>query len=212
MNPNNETPQENVESSRSLLQKLKDGTITFQDLDEDDRLECVHVLRLSGYTSFDIAPIIKMSDRQVRRYTKKLQERHALNIDKNFSKEFLGDIKQQVLNSVSNLIKIAGGKEASTAEKIQATVAAGNLLFELAKLLQSTGHLTLQPQAVDANIFHHIANFNKQDILDIESAAKESIGLPEKVSKVLTELKAQLETPSTNDLNGKEQADGSDTT
>ena len=204
--------EESTESVQSIIQKIRDGLLSIKNIDEEARLECINILRLEGYMTSQIAQVFKMSDRQIRRYMQKIKEINALNDDENFAKEFLGEIKQQVLNSFSHLMRLARNKETSPADKIQAEVAACNHLFKLAELLQSTGHLTLQPQMIGANIYHHVNNFTEQDILDIETAAKESIGLPDKVIKILTDLRAEVASPPEAEQKDKEKTNDTETT
>lgn len=189
----NNIPEEQKEAVLSVIQKLRDGTLSGESLDKETRLECINALRLEGYTIPQMAQVLKLSDRTIKRYVKELKEHNALETDDNFAKEFLGDLMQKVSNSFNYLLRLSRNKETTMADKIQAEVAACRLLFDSAKLLQSTGHLPLEPQLFGADVYHHMNNFTEQDIVDIETAAKGSIGLPENLSKMLGDLRAQAE-------------------
>ncbi len=192
MTPAENIPEEQNEPILLVIQKLKNELIAGKSLDEETRLECVHVLRLDGYKIEQIAQLLKMSDRNVRRDTKKLKERTALVVDEKFSAEFLGEIKQRILNSSDYLIRLSRSKETDATNKILGETAACKLLLDLAKLLQSTGDVRLQPQSIDADVYHHLNKFSEQDIINIEIAAKESTGLPENLSKIFADIRTQM--------------------
>ncbi len=178
-------PEERAETIVSIIQQLKDRTRSIKTLDEETRLECVQALRAEECTTAQIAQIFNMSDRQVRRYTQKLREQGALIADEKFSREFLGEIVQKVQNNVGYLIRLSRDKDTPAPEKIDAIDRAMRLLLDLAKLLQSTGCLPLQPQMIGAEIHHHLSALSAQDLADFESAIKESIGMKPVVSKLI---------------------------
>jgi len=76
-------------------------------------------------------------------------------------------------------------------EKVYAEQTACRLLIELAKLLQSTGDISIRPYSIDADVHHHVHNLSEQDIIDIEKAATESIGIPDSLKKVLGDLRLE---------------------
>ena len=200
MNPENNIPQEeSTESVNSIIQKIKDGLLSVKTVDEETRLECVDTLRFEGCTVSHIAQALKLSERTIKRYVAILKDSHALRTDENFQKQLLGDITQRVLNSSSYLIRLSRNKDTSTQDKIHGEQAACSLLFDLVKLLQSTGDFSLRPQMIDADIHHHVHNLTEKDIIDIEAAAKETIGLPDNLKKLLGDLRSEAQNPPQTD-------------
>ena len=196
MNPeNNLSQEESTESVHFIIQKIKDGLLSIKTVDEETRLECVDTLRFEGCTVSQIAQALKLSERTIKRYVKSLKESHALVVSENFQKELLGDITQRVLNSSSYLIRLSRNKDTSAQDKIHSEQTACSLLFDLVKLLQSTGDFSLQPQMIDADIHHHIRSLTEKDIIDIETAAKETTGLPESIKKILGDLRSEVQNP-----------------
>ena len=187
--------EEPEESVHSIIQKIKDGLLSIKNVGEEDRLECVDTLRFEGCTVSQIAQALKLSERTIKRYVAILKDSHALAVDENFQKQLLGDITQRVLNSSSYLIRLSRNKETPAQDKIHSEQTACGLLFDLVKLLQSTGDFSLRPQVIDADIHHHIHNLTEKDIIDIEAAAKETIGLPENLKKLLGDLRSEAENP-----------------
>ena len=196
MNAGNDIPKDEPEESvHSIIQKIKDGLLSIKNVGEEDRLECVDTLRFEGCTVSQIAQALKLSERTIKRYVAILKDSHALAVDENFQKQLLGDITQRVLNSSSYLIRLSRNKETSAQDKIHSEQTACGLLFDLVKLLQSTGDFSLRPQVIDADIHHHVHNLTEKDIIDIEAAAKETIGLPENLKKLLGDLRSEAENP-----------------
>ena len=187
--------EEPEESVHSIIQKINDGLLSIKDVGEEDRLECVDTLRFEGCTVSHIAQALKLSERTIKRYIGKLKDSHALAADENFQKQLLGDITQRVLNSSSYLIRLSRKQETSAQDKVHSEQTACSLLFDLVKLLQSTGDFSLRPQMIDADIHHHIRNLTEKDIIDIETAAKESIGLPDNLKKLLGDLRTEAQNP-----------------
>ena len=187
--------EEPTESVHSIIQKINDGLLSIKDVGEEDRLECVDTLRFEGCTVSHIAQALKLSERTIKRYVAILKDSHALRTDENFQKQLLGDITQRVLNSSSYLIRLSRNKETSAQDKVHSEQTACSLLFDLVKLLQSTGDFSLRPQMIDADIHHHIRNLTEKDIIDIETAAKETIGLPDNLKKLLGDLRTEAQNP-----------------
>ena len=191
--------EEPEESVHSIIQKIKDGLLSIKNVGEEDRLECVDTLRFEGCTVSQIAQALKLSERTIKRYVAILKDSHALAVDENFQRQLLGDITQRVLNSSSYLIRLSRNKDTSTQDKIHGEQAACSLLFDLVKLLQSTGDFSLRPQMIDADIHHHVHNLTEKDIIDIEAAAKETIGLPDNLKKLLGDLRSEAQNPPQTD-------------
>ncbi len=50
-----------------LLQQIKDGLVSFKALDEESKLECLRALQADEYSTAQIAGMLKVSDRTIRR-------------------------------------------------------------------------------------------------------------------------------------------------
>ena len=128
-----------------LIQKIKDGQIDPINLDHETKLQCTELFRLEGQTISQIAQLLKISERQVKRYNREIKNRNAITPDPNFTNRYIGDLVIKAEYIVDSLIRLSGGKEVSPAEKIKAKSAALHHMNELAKLLHSVGHLVSQP-------------------------------------------------------------------
>ena len=129
-----------------LLQKIKDGQVDPRNLDYQTKRQCTELLRLEGQTIYQIAQILKTSERQIKRYNKAIKNRNAITPDPNFTNQYIGNMIKKAEYIVDGLIRLSGGKEASNADKIKAKSAALHHMNELAKLLQSVGHVVSQLQ------------------------------------------------------------------
>jgi len=185
----------------NIIQQIKDGQLDPLNIDKEVKMHCVEFLRGEGQNVFQIAQILKLSERQVKRYIKEIKEQHSLNPDPEFASQFIGDLFVKAGTSYSYLLRLARTKEGTVSEKAQAELAAWHILHELAQFLQSAGYLPLQPQAVAGEFLHHFDVNNSQEIsqslvkeiIDIEKTAQETIGLPQPIQELLQKTKESLE-------------------
>ena len=205
MNTQDHIPEEQNENILSVIQKLKDGLLTGKSLDEETRLECVHTLRLEEYTVAQIAQILKMSTRNIKRDIKKLKECNSLVVDENFEKEFLGEMEQKVLSHCSYFTRLSTAKDVPPADRIQARRSAWEVVLGWAKLLQSVGHISQRQYSIGADVHHHLDSINEKDILDIKIVAEQT-GLTENLNKLLKDASKEEPEPQKQEEkdNGKE--------
>ena len=134
----------------TLIQRIKDGQVDPVTLDHETKVQCTELFRLEGQTIYQIAQILKISDRQVKRYNREIKNRNAVVPDQNFTNKYIGNMIHRAEYIVDGLIRLSGSKEASTAEKITAKSTALHHINELAKLLNSVGRIESEPKrAVD---------------------------------------------------------------
>ena len=205
MNTEKHIPEEQNENILSVIQKLKDGLLTGKGLDEETRLECVHTLRLEEYTVAQIAQLLKMSDRNIKRDVKKIKERNPIVVDENFEKEFLGEMEQKVLSHCSFFARLSTAKDVPPSDRIQARKNAWEVILGWAKFLQSVGHISQRQYSVGADVYHHLESFAEKDILDIKAAAEQT-GLTENLNKLLKDASKEEPEPQKEEEkdNGKE--------
>ena len=205
MSADEHIPEERSENILSVIQKLRDGLLTGKSLDEETRLECVHTLRLEECTTAQIANILKMSDRTIRRDIIKTKKRNPIIVDEDFEKELLGEMEQKVLSHCSFFSRLSTNKDFPLSDRIQARKNAWEVLLGWAKFLQSVGHISQRQYSVDADVYHHLESFAEKDILDIKVAAEQA-GLTENLNKLLKDASKEEPEPQKEEEkdNGKE--------
>ena len=130
----------------TLIQKIKDGSISPKSLSKEERQECVEILYADGYSESAIAQILIRSDKTIRRDLMDIRKKNAISPDRNLARELVGEMLQKARMHQSRLMRIAGNRDYSTAERIQAERASWLIEKELIEKLQSLGYMPLRPQ------------------------------------------------------------------
>jgi transcriptional antiterminator len=139
----------------SLLQQIQQGAIDPRDLDKDVRQQIVEVLMLEGSSVSQIAQILKMSDKTIRRDIAVIRERNALSPNIDFAKKLVGDLVMKSEGHRSYLMRLARSQNAKVGERSLAEFYAWKVSTELVEKLQSLGYLPLVPHKIAADIYHH---------------------------------------------------------
>ncbi|MCX5638615.1 MAG: ECF-type sigma factor [Planctomycetota bacterium] len=111
-------------SAMQLLQEINSGTTDPKLLDKQGRQQCIEFLVTEGYTSSQIAQVLKCSEKTVGRDLKDIRARNELTPNVEFAKQFIGELFQKAMNHHSFLLRLARAKDTSPTEKIQAEFAA----------------------------------------------------------------------------------------
>lgn len=192
--------QDNERSAVQLLQDINNGLFDPKLLDKPSRQNCVELLVAEGYTISHIAQVLKWSEKTISRDLKEIQDRHALTPDLEFAKRLIGEMYQKALNHHAYLVRLARGRDASVAEKIQSEFAAWKVLKELIEKLQTLGYLPLKPTEIVGTLFHY-SDADKPPSIDemrtmvvrIEQAAKEAGILDEEAMRRVESLRKRIE-------------------
>ena len=201
MSSNNSSPECDDIPIVTLIQRLKDGSVSAKTLTKDQRQSCVEVLILEGYTVYQIAQLLQCNERTVRRDIAEIRQRNALSPDVEFVKQFVGDVNQKLMNHHDSLLRMAKSKETSAAEKIVALSAASKALTDLFRLLQSVGYLPSRPQQITGDIFHHHQVDDeaktlvqlKNELVEAEKVAADSGVLNEAMSLQIKLIEKKIE-------------------
>jgi len=199
MDNNKEIGKEEESPHLSIIQKIKDGTLSPKALTPDLRKRCVRVLRDDGYTTSQIAQIFDITDRQIRRDVEQINRENALSPNIEFAKESVGGMVSKALTHHDYLVRLSNGKDISPAEKIQARVAAWQVIKGLVEKLQSLGYLPLKPQEMISDIYYHQDNAIKSleelkgELSAIEKVAQESGSLDDDTKGQIKLIQQKLE-------------------
>ena len=139
----------------SLLQNIQSGAIDPRDIKQDLRQQIVEVLLLEGTMVPQIAQILKVSDKTIRRDIADIKERNALTPSLELAKQIIGDMKMKAEAHRSHLMRLARTQDATVSEKSLAEFYAWKVSKELVEKLQSVGYLPMVPYKIDAEVYHH---------------------------------------------------------
>ena len=183
----------------TIINDLRKGIISANTLDRLTRQNCVEVLTGEGYSSTQIAQILKKTDRTIRRDLEDIRRKKALSPDLEYAKRFIGEIVMAARNHHNHLMRLARAPDATIAEKIQGEVAAWKVLKDLIEKMQTLGYLPLKPQEVIGHFFQQtepdtVENINimKEQLAELEVQAKEMGIFDEEISKSIALLKEEV--------------------
>lgn len=186
-------------SAMQLLQEINSGITDPKLLNKQSRQQCVELLVAEGYTHFQIAQLLKCSEKTVSRDLKDIRGRNELTPKVEFAKQLIGEMFQKAMNHHNYLMRLARMKDASISEKMQSEFAAWKVLKELIQRLQSLGYLPSRPTEVVGAFYHHSddSEDNSPDamrkmLMKIEQAAKDTGLLDSEMTGKIDVLKARI--------------------
>lgn len=145
----------------SLLQQIQSGEIDPRDVDKDLRQQMVEVLLLEGTSIPQIAQMLKVSDKTIRREISTIKEKNALSPSIELARMLVGDLRMKAEAHRSHLMRLARAPGAKVGEKCLAEFYAWKVSAELIEKLQSLAYLPLVPHKIAADIYHHDENDSK---------------------------------------------------
>jgi hypothetical protein len=145
-------PEENniseTDSTFSVIQRIKSGSLDPKLLDKEHRLLCVEALYLEGVTPMALAELFKVNDRTIRRDMQEIRIRNSLNPNPELVKQIIGDFWLNASAHRNHLMKLARGKDGSVGERAQAEYYASRTTIDIVSVLQSIGYIPKMPGAV----------------------------------------------------------------
>lgn len=186
-------------SATQLLQKINSGITDPKLLDKQSRQRCVELLVAEGYTYFQMAQLLKCSEKTIGRDIKDIHRRNELTPNLEFAKQLIGEVFQKAMNHHNYLMRLARMKEAKISEKMQSEFAAWKVLKELTERFQSLGLLPTHPKEI-VGTFYNRSNTDENNspetmrrmLLSIEDAAKDAGLLDNEMTSKIELLKARI--------------------
>lgn len=148
------------EASRSVLGLIRDiqaGRVAPGGLDKDSRRACVEHLIAEGYGVVEIAEILKVADRTIRRDRASIRAAHAVERGPGLVKEMVGNLVREADVAVSRIRRAVRGKEVRAADRTEAERACWAITRELVETLQKLGYLPTAPVRIEGDLSHRIA-------------------------------------------------------
>lgn len=107
-------------STTEIIRGLKDGTVAGKALGAEQRRACVERLLLEGVSVHEIADLLRVSDRTVRRDREKIRISNALEPSDNLAATVLGEYRQQADAAATRLARLQRDPTATAADKVAA--------------------------------------------------------------------------------------------
>jgi hypothetical protein len=140
----------------SLIQGLQSGTIDAKCISAADRRQLVAVLMADGYSTADIAQIMKVSDRSIDRDKQAIRHAHALARDPKLIPQMVGRLVSEAELSVQRMRKATRDKGVPAAVKVEAEHRCFQVMSDLIQRMQGLGYLPTAAQKVEADLVHHV--------------------------------------------------------
>lgn len=205
MNPNISQTQENLQPSDntargteertlSLLQKIQAGTVEPKCIRPAERRLIVSYLMADGYSTADIAQILKVSDRSIERDKKAIREANALSADPELVERMAGRLVCEAELSIQRIRKTARDKSTPQAVRIEAEHRCYQIASDMITSLQRLGYLPIAAQRLQADFTHNIGQI--PDFAQMEAEVqrlRQITGETQGTSSTLTEQLNQIE-------------------
>lgn len=125
----------------SLVKAIQNGQVNAKGLSIQDRQMCVEYLANQGGSTAEIAEVLKVSDRTVRRDMGQIREKNAVEPDEGFTARFAGQILQDRQFAVDGLKRLSRDRSCPHHVVMQAYLGICNINKGTAEMLQSFGYL-----------------------------------------------------------------------
>lgn len=142
----------------ALLRAIKDGDIAPSSLAAAERRACVEHLHAEGANAPEIATLLEVSVRTIRRDIAQMREDHAATMDTRFVPRMVGMLLQEAEVAQMRLRRLGRDKDGTLADRIEATRAGWGVTRDLIQSLQSLGYLPSAVRQIQAELTHRVAN------------------------------------------------------
>ena len=136
----------------SIIQKIKDGIISPKTIGKETRCSCVEVMVSEGYSVPQIAQMLGLSEKTIRRDIELIRERNIAHFDPDFADKMAGEIIWYSRLHRGQLMRLSRAKDGSVGERVQAEYLASRVQLETVRALQLLGYLPTQPNTLTGEL------------------------------------------------------------
>jgi len=209
MNPDNlpqtqENPQpsdskhrDTGERTLSLLQKIQAGTVDPKCIRPAERHLIVSYLMADGYSTADMAQILKVSDRSIERDKKAIRETNALAADPELVEQMVGRLVCEAELSIQRIRKAARDKNTKTEVKVDAEHRCYQIISDMITSLQRLGYLPTATSKLQADFTHNIGQIPdfaqiQAEVQRLRRITGETQGTDPQLTEQLNHIETQL--------------------
>jgi len=195
--PSDNTPGETGERTLSLLQKIQTGTVDPKCIRPAERHLIVSYLMADGYSTADMAQILKVSDRSIERDKQAIRKTNALAADPELVEQMVGRLVCEGELSVQRIRKAARDKDTPQAVKVDAEHRCYQIVSDMIASLQRLGYLPTATPRLQADFTHNIGqipDFSQMqaEVQRLRQITGETQGTDPKLIEQLNEIETQL--------------------
>lgn len=130
-----------IVSILELVRQLEERSTNPETLDKKTLAKCAAILRGRGYSNVEISDFLKVDERTVQRYMKKMRLEIALNLDDNFQKELAAEIMNNARQQSQRLLRLSHSNDISTYEEARIVFMSNQIMLAGVMLLEKLGYL-----------------------------------------------------------------------
>jgi len=189
---------EEPESALSVLQKVKAGELDPRNLSAESRQACVEHMGIEGYATAEMAQVLRVTERTIRRDRQAIRKAHAVEPGDEFVRETVGALVAHGEMAIDRIRRQARSRELSPMERVHAERLAWRIRDELVERLQKLGYLPTAATEVKGAFTHELTglaptyNEIRVQIQQLEAVVGDSKDVPPEVAGRVTQLKALL--------------------
>ncbi len=166
-------------SPLDVLNDIKHGTLDAAILDNNDRLPLVEFLTGEGATIPEIAQLLKVCDRTIRRDLKAIRTANSLEAGEGFAAEFAGELLAGSRASIARILRVIRDKDCPYAQRIEGERIIMEIRDRTAVRIQSLGFLPPATPRIRAEMTHHVGEPRDFDAIHAEVLRLTSIAGPD---------------------------------
>ncbi len=152
----------------ALLRKIELGTVEAKAISVSDRRQLVAFLIGDGYSTAELAQVLKVADRTIERDKKAIRESNAIVRDPKLVGEMVGRLIGEAELSIQRIRKVSRDKKASPAVRIDGEQRCFQIYTDLIRSLQRLGYLPTAAQKVEADLTHHVGEVPDFQVMHAE--------------------------------------------
>ncbi len=195
--PSDNTPHETGVRTLSLLQKIQAGTVDPKCIRPAERHLIVSYLMADGYSTADMAQILKVSDRSIERDKQAVRKKNALAADPELVEQMVGRLVCEAELSVQRIRKTARDKDTPQAVKVDAEHRCYQIVSDMITSLQRLGYLPTATPRLQADFTHNIGqipDFSQMqaEVQRLRQITGETQGTDPQLTEQLNEIETQL--------------------
>ena len=181
------------------IQQLKDKTLPARFIPDEMKALIVGYLSFEGWTHSQIAQLFELNEKNIQRAHRQFEKMIQVTTSLEFVRKKIGYFICAADNQVAALIRIARASGTSIPEKIAAETSAWKIRVDTVTMLQRLGVFPIQPQRIDANVFHHSAEMEESPedmrklLENIEQEGEEAGVLDEEVKKKIKSIRVKIQ-------------------
>ena len=152
----------------SLLQKIQSGLMNPKSIRPAERRLIVNYLMVDGYSTPDIAQILKVSERSIERDKKAIRQANSIVASPQLVEQIVGRLVSEAELCVQRIRKVARDKNTPSAAKIDAQCRCFQIINQMTISLQRLGYLPTAAARLQADITHNIGQIPELSQIELE--------------------------------------------